>query len=270
MMENSGNSNQYRFLIAGVLSLIVLFGWSYFFAPKKPTTDANTAANANTAAANINTTAANTQQPSATPTPQAAQPQPETVATTPDTTPNKQITIKTPLYEVKLDTKGAVATSWILLKNKSPKEERPLYADGSTASNQKPLQLISPEALKRTPQEVPFRLSTDDQAVNSIVNDRNYTVSAGQDTIELTDGQEKQIDFTLKDASGVEVTKSFTFRADNYIQDLKISLTKNGQIVPNTKLLIGASIGDHEIQHHSYYHPESEAIAHANDTVYRH
>ena len=269
-MENSGNSNQYRFLIAGVLSLIVLFGWSYFFAPKKPAPDANTAANANAAATNANTTAANTQQPAATPTPQAPQPQPETVAAAPDTTPNRLITIKTPLYEVKLDTKGAVATSWILLQNKSPKEERPLYADGSTASNQKPLQLISPEALKRTPQEVPFRLSTDDQAANSIINDRNYTVSAEQDTINLTEGQEKQIDFTLKDASGVEVTKSFTFRADNYIQDLKVSLTKNGQIVPNTKLLIGASIGDHEIQHHSYYHPESEAIAYANDAVYRH
>src|SRR4029079_18987195 len=170
MMENSGNSNQYRFLIAGVLSLIVLFGWSYFFAPKRPTPDANTAVNAN-----ANSVAANTQQAAATRTPQPTQQQaqPETVATTPDTTPNKQITIKTPLYEVKLDTKGAVATSWILLKNKSPKEERPLYADGSTASNQKPLQLISPEALKRTPQEVPFRLSTDDQAVNSIINDRN-------------------------------------------------------------------------------------------------
>jgi len=271
MMENSGNSNQYRFLIAGVLSLIVLFGWSYFFAPKKPTPDANTAANANTAASNANASTANAQQPVvAAPATPAPQPQAETAATTPDTTPNKLITIKTPLYEVKLDTKGAVATSWILLKNKSPKEERPLYADGSTASNEKPLQLISPEALKRAPQEVPFRLSTDDQAVNSIINDRNYTVSAEQDTIELADGQEKQIDFTLKDASGVDVTKSFTFHADNYIQDLKISLTKNGQIVPNTKLLIGASIGDHEIVHHSYYHPESEAIAHANETVYRH
>jgi len=271
MMENSGNSNQYRFLIAGVLSLIVLFGWSYFFAPKKPAPDANTAANANTAASNANASTANAQQPVvAAPATPAPQPQAETAATTPDTTPNKLITIKTPLYEVKLDTKGAVATSWILLKNKSPKEERPLYADGSTASNEKPLQLISPEALKRAPQEVPFRLSTDDQAVNSIINDRNYTVSAEQDTIELADGQEKQIDFTLKDASGVDVTKSFTFHADNYIQDLKISLTKNGQIVPNTKLLIGASIGDHEIVHHSYYHPESEAIAHANETVYRH
>src|SRR5689334_14274467 len=133
MMENSGNSNQYRFLIAGVLSLIVLFGWSYFFAPKKPTPDANTAANANTAASNANASTANAQQPVvAAPATPAPQPQAETAATTPDTTPNKLITIKTPLYEVKLDTKGAVATSWILLKNKSPKEERPLYADGST------------------------------------------------------------------------------------------------------------------------------------------
>jgi membrane protein insertase, YidC/Oxa1 family, N-terminal domain len=262
-MENSGNSNQYRFLIAGALSLVVLFGWSYFFTPKKPAGDANTAINANTAVV------ANS-QPSATPLPQVPQTQPDAAASTPDATPNKQITIKTPLYEVTLDSKGALATSWILLKNKSPKEERPLYADGSTASNEKPLQLISPESLAKTPREIPFRLSTDDQNINSVINDRNYSVSGAPETVELADGQEKQIDFTLKDASGIEVTKSFVFRADNYVADLKVNLTKGGQPVPNTKLLIGSSIGDHAIQHHSYYHPESEAIAHANDAVYRH
>jgi YidC/Oxa1 family membrane protein insertase len=261
-MENSGNSSQYRFLIAGVLSLIVLFGWSYFFAPKKPATDANTAANTNTAVA-VNP------QASATPVPQALQAQPETVATTPDTTPNKLITIKTPLYEVQLDSKGALATSWILLKNKSPKEERPLYGDGSTANNEKPLQLISPEALAKSPREVPFRLSTDDQNVNALINDRNYAVSEAQDTITLADGQEKQIDFTFKDASGVEVTKSFVFRADNYLADLKVNLTKNGQPVPNTKLLIGASIGDQAIVHHSYYHIEPEAVAFADSSIFR-
>ena len=48
VMENSGNNqNQSRFLIAAVLSMVVLFGWSYFFAPKKPavTENANVAAN---------------------------------------------------------------------------------------------------------------------------------------------------------------------------------------------------------------------------------
>src|SRR6478672_5255445 len=262
-MENSNNTgNQTRFLIAAVLSMIVLFAWSYFYSPKKPATDE---ANANTAIANANTTPAQVQQPAA---PVAQAPQ-QPVATTPDTTPNRTITIKSPLYEVKLDSRGALATSWIILKNKSPKEERPVFADGSTAANQKPLQLISDQALSSNPRQIPFRLETDDANINSLVNDRNYQVSESGDTVELSGGQQKQIDFTLTDANGVSVTKSFVFRADNYVADLAVKLTNNGQLVPNTKLLIGASLGDQAIIHHSFYHPEPEAIAYVDDAIFR-
>jgi membrane protein insertase, YidC/Oxa1 family, N-terminal domain len=190
-------------------------------------------------------------------------------ASTPDTIPNRTITIRSPLYEVKLDSRGALATSWIILRDKSPNEDRPVYGDGSTDANRKPLQLISDEALKRNPRQIPFRLATDDANINSLVNDRNYQVSETGDTIELADGQQKQIDFTLTDASGVEVTKSFVFRADNYIADLSIKLTNNGQPVPNTRLLIGASLGDQAIVHHSFYHQAPEAIAYVEDAIFR-
>jgi YidC/Oxa1 family membrane protein insertase len=256
-MDNSKQQNQSRFLIAALLSLTVFFGWSYFFAPKKSPND-----NSNTAQV------ANTQ---ATPAPQAqATPQPQQqVAVTPDNVPNKQITIKSSLYEVKLDSKGALATSWILLKDKSPKGERAIFADGSTETEKKPLQLISDEALKRNPRELPFRISTDDQNLNAAINDRNYQVSADE-TIQLADGQSKQIDFTLKDETGVEVTKSFVFYGDSYVADLQIKLTKGGQTVPNTKLLIGASIGDQGIGHHNFYHIEPEAVAFVNGNIARH
>ncbi len=262
-MENNGNSNQSRFITAAALSAVVLFGWSYFFAPKKPAVEnTNPAANSNTSQP------AQTQTAPITPTAQA---QPVVaVQTTPDTTPNKQITIKSPLYEVTLDSKGAVATSWILIKSKSPNENLALYGDGSTETDKKPLQLISQEALSQNPREVPFRLSTDDQSVNSIVNDRNYAVSGADGDVTLAAGEEKQIDFKLTDASGVEVTKTFLFRADSYLSDLKVNLTKGGQPIANTKLLIGASIGDNAITHHSFYHIESEAVAYTNDAVFRH
>ena len=262
-MENSGNQNQSRFLIAAVLSMVVLFGWSYFFAPKKPadTANANVAANTNTAAS------ATAPQPA--PTAQTAQPQPATAVVTPDTTPNRSITIKAPLYEVTLDSKGALATSWVILKDKSTRGEFPVYADGSTAGEEKPLQLISPEALARSPRELPFRLTTDDQAVNTAINDRNYAISAPEESITLGAGQEKKIEFTLTDASGVEVKKSFTFHADSYISDLAITVKKGGQPVPNTKLLIGASLGDQAIPHHNFYHIEPEAIASGTDGIDR-
>ena len=222
MEDSNTSSSQTRFLLAIVLSVIVLFGWTYFYAPKKPADDANAnvAANSNTA------------QPAQTTAPQQTQAQaptqpPQPVTSTPDTTPNRTVTIRTPLYEVKLDSRGAVATSWIILRNKSPKEDRPVYADGSTDSNRKPLQLISDQALASNPRQVPFRLATDDANVNELVNDRNYEVSEPGDTVELADGQQKQIDFTLTDASGVQVVKSFVFRADNYIADLSVKLTAN-------------------------------------------
>lgn len=261
-MENNNPAGNKNFLIAAVLSIAILLGWQYLFAPKQtPGTDANAnvAANTNTAA---------TPAPAATPQPQQAPP--EAAAVTPDTTPNRTITIKSPLYEVKLDSKGAVATSWILLKNKSPRAEFPVYADGSTTSDEKPLELISPEGLSRNPREAPFRLETGDQAVNAAINDRNYQISVPDDTIDLAPGQQRAIDFTLTDASGVEVKKSFVFRADSYVTDLGLSVKKDGQPLPNTKLLIGASIGDHAINYHNFYHIESEAVAGVDGDIKRH
>src|SRR5215204_7304704 len=120
-MDNSKQQNQSRFLMAALLCMAVLFGWQYFFAPK-PTDNANTAQVANT-------------EPAA-PTPQVqTAPQPQPVAVTPDDVPNRQITVKSPLYQVKLDSQGALATSWILVKNVRDKRQVPLWADGSTEHN---------------------------------------------------------------------------------------------------------------------------------------
>lgn len=260
-MDNSKQSNQSRFMIAAALSMAVLFGWSYFFAPKpKPEDNANT----NTAQQTANT---NTAQTAPTQPIQQPQPQQQQAVTTPDGVPSRQITIKADLYEVKLDSKGAVASSWVLTKNKSPKGETQIFADGSTETEKKPLELISDEARNR--RDLPFRILTQDQTLDSFVNERNYQVSEGAETVTLEKGQEKQIVFTLSE-NGVEVTKTFVFRSDSYVADLGVKLTRNGQIVPNTKLLIGASIGDHGINHHNFYHIESESVANVGGKILRH
>lgn len=258
-MADSKQQTQFRFILAAMLSMAFLFGWTYFFPTKRPEQT-----NTNTAQVVAN----------ATPTPEAVQnqtPQTPPVAPTSDDTPNKGITIKTPLYQVKLDSKGAVATSWILIKNKSPKGEKLLFADGATEGEQKPLELISPESLNRNPREVPFRLATGDPSIDNFINERNYNVSVSEENVELSEGQTKQIDYVLRDeTNGLEVTKSFIFNADSYVTDLQVKLTRSGQPVPNTKLLIGASIGDHGINHHNYYHIESEAVAFVNGDTERH
>ncbi len=261
-MEQQSNQTQYRFIIAAALSMIVLFGWSYFFNPSKPADNSNTAvtSNANNAPA--------APLPTVQPEPQTQTP--ATVATSTDATPNRTITIKSPLYEVTLDSKGAVATSWVLLKNRSPKREYSIYADGSTGSEKKPLQLISQRALDQNPRELPFRLSTADPNITSLLNERNYQVSMPEETILLADGEEKKIEFTLVGENGLEARKIFVFRGDSYIADLSIDLKQNGQPVPDTKLAIGASIGDHAINYHNLYHTESEAVLSINGDIKRH
>jgi len=166
---------------------------------------------------------------------------------TPDTTPARTITIKSPLYEVTLDSKGALATSWVILKNRSSKNEYPVYADGSSAANQKPLQLISQKALDQDPRELPFRLTMPDANVTKLVNERNYQISVTEDVITLAAGEEKPIEFTLVSDNGLEIKKSFVFRADSFVSDLAVTAKQNGQPIADTKLAVGASIGDHAI-----------------------
>jgi YidC/Oxa1 family membrane protein insertase len=256
-MQDNNPSMQTRFMLAAFLCLLVLFGWSYFFAPKKPAND-----NSNTAQANVAQTPAPVSQ-----TPQPPQNQP--VTTTTDNTPGKILTIKSPLYEVKLDSKGALATSWVLVKNVRGQHETMLFGDGSHGDNKKPLELISQKSLEA--REIPFRLTTGDANLDTVLNNRNYQVSIPDETVSLNGSESKQIDFVLNDeANNLQVVKSLVFRADSYLTDLSVKVLRGGQPVPNTKLAIGASIGDQAIVANNYYHIESEAVAYAGNQIERH
>ena len=247
-------------MLAALLSLLVLFGWSYFFAPKKPSTDANS----NT------TTAQTTATPSPAPVNQAPQTaQNEQISALPDNTPNKVLTIKSPLYEVKIDSKGALATSWVLIKNVDGLHERKLYADGANEGVKQPLQLISQRALEA--REIPFRLLTGDTGLDAFLNNRNYQISVSDETITLGESDSKQIDFVLDDgANNLQVVKSFVFHGNSFLTDLGIKVLRGGQPVANTRLAVGASIGDQAIVANNYYHIEPEAIAFAGGQIERH
>lgn len=256
----AANQNQSRFFLAVALSLGILLFWTYLFPPPKPTPNAN------------NETANVSSQQNTTATPAAVSQQTQTAiqSQTPDNTPNRLLTVKTPLYEAKFDSRGAVAASWILKQNKVGDDVRPLYSISSTPGNPQALELISDEARNR--RELPFELITGDGALDQILNDRNYqVVGAETDEIVLNGNESKQIQFVLQDgANGVEVVKTFTLRADDYVSDLQTKLTRNGQAVPNTKLQIGARIGDQGIKHHNYYAIEPEAVAVVGGSVERH
>lgn len=251
--------------------MVVLFGWSYFFAPTKPADDSNTASNANAAAP-----AAPAQTPAA-PRQQIQQ----TATAAADSVPNRAVTIRTPLYEVTLDSKGALATSWIILRNKSSMSDYAVYADGSSAGNQKPLQLISQKALEQNPRALPFRISLGDNFADFLVNEKNYEVAGleGDAPVTLGPGGSRTVEFTFRDqitraetgaAEPIEVRKSFTFSGDSYITDLKTTILRNGLPVADAKLAIGASIGDQAINYHNLYHTESEAVASVAGDIKRH
>jgi len=262
-MQDNKQSSQTRFMLAAVLSLLVLTGYSYFYAPPPPAVDENANTNANIAQTNTEVKKEEDKKPAPEETPKEE--------AEVDEAPNKTVKIKTPLYEVTLDSKGAVATSWVLLVNDSPDEadRKPLYAQGSNETEKKPLELISPEGLKREPREVPFQITTADPNLDKIANGKNYEVSVSEESIELTGSDSKQIDFTLKGADGVEVRKSFVFRADSYVSDLSLTFKKDGKTVPNTRLVIGPSIGDQGIERYDFYKVEPEGVYTVNGKANR-
>ena len=266
MEDPNKQHTQSRFLIAAVLSMLVLTGWGYFIAPDKPVDE-----NANIAQANSNANTQTNKEASENKTEEEPESTDESEPEI-EEAPNKTVTIKTPLYEVKLDSKGAVATSWVLVMNDSPDvndelERRDLFARDSSHEDRKPLQLISQKAVEEN--EVPFRLSTGDQKLDGLVNTKNYSVSVDDESVELKGSETKEIEFTLTGGDGVEVKKTFVFRADSYVSDLSVKLTKGGQPVQNIKLLIGASIGDQGIEIYDFYKVEPEGVSFVEDDVDR-
>ena len=247
-------------------SAAVLILWNYLFPPAKPSQPN----------ANSQQTAQASPQPSAqssvstTPTPaQAASSPLATPAATPDTVPQRKVRIVTPLYEATFDTRGAVATSWIIKKNKSTGD--PFYAASSNKKTQNPLELIpapppgiSPDQLYRS-----LQIVTDDAALSTVLSNRNFkssdTISGTADqTVEVSSGSQ-QINFTLHDdAIGLDVAKTITFFADRYTAEVQLKITQHGQQLPENKkasLAIGPSIGDQGIEHHSFYAVAPEGIA---------
>jgi len=191
-----------------------------------------------------------------------------------DNTPQRKLHIVTPLYEATLDTRGAVAISWILKKNKST--GRPILAASSTRNDPKPLELITTPPAGIAPDQLfqPLRLVTGDAALDSPLAARNFKISgggaeAGDQTIDVPSAS-KRIDFVLHDdATGLDATKSITFFADRYSAEIEVKLRRNQQPVSPVSLAIGPSIGDQGIDKYTFYLYAPEGIAVTNGAAQR-
>ena len=254
---------QQRLLLALVLSLGILFLWTYFYPTPAPKTQPQQGAAA-------------TPSPAAAPT--ASQTLPATASTaTPSAAitqaPQRTITVKTDLYEVKFDTRGAEPISWIIKKNKYSGSE--IFSVAGKKSDRKPLELISPEGLNRQPRQVPFQLQTGDAALDGVLASSTYRVegadaSNGDVELNLGFGEKKQLTFVLEDGSGLQVRKSIAFDAEKYETDLSLLVKRGDAVVPQVKVAIGPSIGDQGVAHHTFYSVAPEAVSYVGDKLERH
>src|ERR1043165_7184500 len=250
-----------RFVLAIALSAVILLGWTLLFKPPTPQSNANANANANTSAP---------QQGSA---PSSS---PQTVATDSQSSTQQSvrpgcnlgedtIPVTTPLYQVKLDKCGGVATSWIIIKNKNKERDSELY---SVAGNKAPLELVwqGDEVNKQTSFDAPLRLATGDGNVDSILATSKYQINqlpeskSGEQTFEIT---------LTNDSPRLLVRKIITFHPDQYSADIKINFERDEKPSP-AKLLLGPSIGDQGIQRYTFYSIQPEGVAAVGDSVGHH
>jgi YidC/Oxa1 family membrane protein insertase len=258
--------DQKRLLLAFALSAVILFGWTFLVERNAPRP------------ANVNSNQSATATPSASPAniPSATPQQQTQVAPGTDSLPQRSVTVKTPLYEAMFDTRGAVATRWVLEKNK--RTGQPLYSVAGDKNSPQPLELIptekylqsAPEDVRREARSTALRLLTGDAAFDDFLASRNYRIEgvegeSGDARLEVGPGETKTIVFTLRDeATGGDVAKSLSFSGDSYSVQMGIKLARGGQIVPAAKLGIGPSIGDQGIAKYSFYSIAPEGVSVVN------
>ena len=256
---------QRRLLIALILSLGILFLWTYFSPVPSPKNQQQQGAAA--------TAPSPTAAPTASQAPVATA-APSTPSTAINQAPQRTITVKTDLYEVKFDTRGAEPISWIIKKNRFSNTE--IFSVAGKKSERKPLELISSEGLNRQPRQVPFQLQTGDATLDAVLASSTYRVegadisSNGDVDLNIAPREKKQLTFVLEDANGLQVRKSITFDADKYETDLSLSVKRGDSVVPQVKVTIGPSIGDQGVSHHTFYSVAPEAVSYVGDKLERH
>ena len=113
----------------------------------------------------------------------------------------------------------------------------------------------------------PFRLTTGDQNLTAMANAELSDLVADE-TITLR--RPGTADRLYSRTPRREIKKSFVFRGEQLRCRPWVTFRQNGQVVPNTKLAIGASIGDHAINHHTFYQIEAETVARIDGDISRH
>jgi YidC/Oxa1 family membrane protein insertase len=232
-----------KFLLAIVLSFLVIYGWQAMFPPPPPQRPAP--APQQVTSAPSGTAAPKTEPiPSTEPKvePEAAKPLVAASAAQDITIENKDVTAV-------LNTRGAVVKSW-RLKN---------YRDGKG----QPLELVPqnvPDAVK------PFSLEVDDQATTAKLREALFK----PDRESLTVGSESsQIVFEYRDAAGLFARKVFGFSPANpYLIQFTADVNQNGTPL-NATIVWGPALGTGIVSSGMVYAPAPQPIYYRDGSVSR-
>ncbi|HSB11744.1 MAG TPA: YidC/Oxa1 family insertase periplasmic-domain containing protein [Blastocatellia bacterium] len=172
----------------------------------------------------------------------------------------REITISSEYWSATISNHGAVATSWILRKFEESGVVREIKAaDGGE------LQLI--------PQEIPDKLDPPlslhtpmSPEVGRQLRDVNFQVSGvgpGENNIDLHKGDYREITFTYTSPT-VTATKTFAFRGDRFVFDVKADVTSGSGQQP-VELVLGPRFGDQSDKQSGSYSTPPQVIAYTRD-----
>ncbi len=191
-----------------------------------------------------------------TPAPVVKKPATQPPAATPTVTQEteREITVETPYWRIKLSNRGAVATSWILKKERANSVERDIRAaDGS------PLELVPRDALDLLGAPLHIRTPLREELAQQI-NKSNFRIEGvSNQEISLSSDETREIVFTYASGS-VTARKTLKFYADRFYFDAQVQVFSDGseQMV---ELVIGPRIGDQTEQQNGSYSVPPQVVA---------
>jgi YidC/Oxa1 family membrane protein insertase len=204
-------STETRSLLAAVLCLLVIAGWSLIYKPPQPP-PAKPSSAATGSAANGATNAAATASPTAT-SAKVTSAAPATAMRAAGE--ERSIVIDSDIYRVQISNRGATVRSWQLKKftddNKPPRVLDLVHADAAQKAG-----------------GWPFSLALDDEQQEATINNALFEVSSQNNPpAETVLHAPAEVTFVWSDGH-LEVTKKLKF-SDSYIVEVQTSVTQDGK-----------------------------------------
>ena len=233
-----------RYLLAVILSLVVLYGYQALFPPPPEPAQApiqtSKTATAPAASAAEPANPSSSIQPAM---PPAEAPQSDNGAAAAD------LVIDNASVHGVFTTRGAVLKSWQLKK----------YHD----ANNQPLELVAGHAPADS--ALPFTLATDDPALSAKLATAVFTVTGGTPT--PAGGWEARFEYT--DGAGIHAEKRFSIAPDHpYVINVSASITRNGEALPVT-IDWGPALGSGITVKSRTYNPPPQALYYRDGKVTR-